>query len=438
MNIRYRNTKSPFLSHATESTYQKTVLSNGIKVVTEEIPYVRSVSVGLWVNVGSRDEDEKSNGISHFVEHMVFKGTKHFSSQQIARSMESVGGYLNAFTSKENTCFYARALDEHLPHAIEILSDLVQFPLFDATELEKEKYVVVEEIKNIEDDPDDVIHDYFDKRLFPKHSLGFPVIGTANTVSNIKRDDLSNHIKKYYTSQRFVIAVAGNLKHAEVVKLIEKHFQKPKFHNDTKKREQATKRMHTGSQSYEKPIQQAHVCLGTLGYGIKDRNRYPLLILNALLGEGMSSRLFQNIREKYGFAYTIYSFANYLSDTGNFGVYVGTDKKNVQRCLELIHKELDKLVSKPISRTELLRTKEQLKGNMMLSLENMSSRMMRLGSGELYFNDFIPLSEIVRKVDAVNVDQVQEVARKLFKRETFTTVIFNPAENTNAAKTLSN
>jgi predicted Zn-dependent peptidase len=301
--------------------------------------------------------------------------------------------------------------------------------LFDNKEIEKEKQVVIEEIKNIEDDPDDLIHDFFDKRIFPKHALGFPVIGTADNIKLMTRDDLFKHMQNYYIPQRMVISAAGNIKHSAVVKLVEKYFKTHPHRNGSLKREQAKKQLRAGVQAYERPITQAHVCLGTIGYGVKDRHRYPLLVLNTLLGEGMSSRLFQNIREKYGFAYTVYSFANSLSDIGNFGVYVGTDKNNVQNCIELIHKELDKLKSKPVGSAELNRTKEQLKGNMMLSLENMSSRMMRLGSGELYFGEFIPLSDIVKKIDAVNVEQVQEVANKLFHTEQFTTVIFNPAEN---------
>ena len=415
-------------SASLDTSYQKTILPNGITVVTEEIPYVLSISIGVWVNVGSRDESDTNNGISHFVEHMVFKGTKHFDAQGIAQSMESVGGYLNAFTSKEHTCFYARTLDKHIARAVEVLSDMVQFPLFDEKEMKKEKQVVIEEIKNIEDDPDDLIHDYFERSIYPKHSLGYPVIGTPENIEGMTKGKLFSHLQKFYTPEKMIVSAAGNLKHSELIKLVEKHFKTIQHRNGKSQRSQTSRQLKAGVQRYEKPITQAHVCLGTHGLGVKDKQRYPMLVLNTLLGEGMSSRLFQNIREKYGFAYTVYSFASFLSDAGSFGVYVGTDKNNVNNCIELIYKELNKLKLKPVSRDEIKRTKEQLKGSMMLSLENMSSRMLRLGSGELYFGKLIPLSDIVKKIDAVNVDQIQDVANKIFDTDKFATIIFNPAD----------
>jgi len=416
-------------SHTIEVVSNKTVLPNGIRIVTEEIPYVRSVSVGVWVNVGSRDESTKKNGISHFVEHMVFKGTQHYRMRQIAQSLESVGGYLNAFTTKENTCYYARVPDEHLPKAIGILSDLVLYARFDAKELDKEKQVVLEEIKNIEDDPDDLIHDHFDKNLFPKHSLGFPVIGTSESISELTQSDLFGHLRKHYVPGRMVVAVAGNLKHKTVVELVKRHFEIASTHGGRLQRAQASKHSYKKIEvRVEKPIAQAHICLGTIAYGVKSRRRYPLLVLNTLLGDGMSSRLFQNIREKYGFAYNIYSFSNFLSDTGNFGVYIGTDRKHIDNCIELIHKELNKLSAKPVSSSELKRTRTQIKGNMLLGLENMSSRMMRLGSGELYFGDCVPLSAIIERIDSVTAGDLLETASSLFDFDRFTTVVFKPSE----------
>ncbi len=417
----------PTNSHAaSQSIYKKTVLPNGIRIVTEQIPYVRSVSIGIWVNVGSRDESEQNNGITHFVEHMVFKGTKRFNIQQIARSLESVGGYLNAFTSKEHTCFYARTLDEYMPRAVDVLSDLVQYPLYNKAEMEKEKFVVLEELKNIEDDPDDLIHDYLDRRVYHKHPLGFPVIGKVENIKNFSTDDLVEYSRKHYIPNRIVVAGAGNLKHEEVVELIEKYFRANKLKSGNIKRTPATKTNHSKRETFDRPISQAHVCLGTIGYSVKSRQRYPLLVLNTLLGEGMSSRLFQNIREKYGFAYSVYSFANLMSDTGNFGAYIGTDKNNIENSIELIQKELEKLRTKPVGSAELKRTKAQLKGTMMLSLESMSSRMMRLGSGEMYLGEFIPYDEVLRKIDAVDVEAMLETAKHLFKPENFSTIIFQP------------
>jgi predicted Zn-dependent peptidase len=416
-------------SHSSiQSIYKKTVLPNGIRIVTEQIPYVRSVSIGVWVNVGSRDENERNNGITHFVEHMVFKGTKRYSTQQIARSLESVGGYLNAFTSKEHTCFYARTLDEYLPKAVDVLSDLVQHPLYNKSDMEKEKFVVLEELKNIEDDPDDLIHDYFDHSVYQKHPLGFPVIGKAENIKRFSKDDLFEYSREHYTPNRMVVAGAGNLKHEEVVDLVEKYFHASKSKSGDIKRERVPKRVHSKKEIFERPISQAHVCLGTIGYSIKSRHRYPLLVLNTLLGEGMSSRLFQNIREKYGFAYNVYSFANLMSDTGNFGAYIGTDNNNIDNSINLILKELEKLKTKPVGNAELKRTKAQLKGTMMLSLESMSSRMMRLGSGEMYLGDFVPLNAILKKIEAVSPDEILETANHLFRMDNFSTVIFKPAE----------
>ncbi len=410
-----------------QSRYQKTVLPNGLRVVTEEIRYVRSISIGAWINVGSRDETPKNNGISHFAEHMVFKGTERFSCPAIARSLEQYGGYLNAFTTKEHTCFYARILDDHLKDAIDVISDLIQRPVLSGREIEKEKKVILEELKNIEDDPDDLIHDYFDHNIFRKHPLGLSIIGRAETIQRIRRQDLLAYLRYHYVPSRMVIAAAGNLRHDQLVELVEKYFGKMRAVKTSLVRSSGPHNLSPKEETFERPITQAHVCLGTLGYSVKHRSRYPFLMLNTVLGEGMSSRLFQNIREKYGFAYAVYSFANLMSDTGNFGVYIATDDSNIRRSIDLIYRELEKLKGRGVSPAELKRTKAQLKGSMMLSLESMSSRMMRLGSSEFYFGRSLPLNEIVASIDAVKADEIQAVAHRLFKFENFSTVIFKPA-----------
>jgi predicted Zn-dependent peptidase len=409
------------------SSYKKTVLSNGLRVVSEEIPHVRSVSIGIWVDVGSRDEQESNNGISHFIEHMVFKGTENRSVREIARSIESVGGYINAFTGKEHTCFYARALDEYSELALDVLSDLVLHPTFPEKDLEREKGVVIEELKNAEDDPDDIIHDYFDKTLFGSHPLGFPVIGTEPNLRSLKQADLRSHLRHRYIGGKMVLAAAGNIKHDKVVSLAEKYLAgaSPRPVNSlpdrvkprTNKRER---------HEFAKPIQQAHVCLGRQAYSIRSRQRYPLLVLNTLLGDGMSSRLFQNIRERYGFAYTVYSYATMMSDAGVFGAYIGTDRQHIDASIELIMKELGKLKTKPVSHAELNRTKAQLKGSMMLSLESIPNRMMRLGSSELYFNLVNPIDSILRQIDAVTQDDILAVAHELFIEDELSTVVFQP------------
>ncbi|MDE3056703.1 MAG: insulinase family protein [Bacteroidota bacterium] len=420
---------SPTARKAPVSSYKKTTLHNGIRIVSEEISHVKSVTIGVWIDTGSRNENDVTNGISHFLEHMVFKGTQHRSTQAIARSLESVGGYMNAFTSKEHTCFYARVLDAHAGKAVDVLSDLVQYPIFPEKEIEKEKQVVLEEIKNVEDDPDDLIHDVFEENIYAPSALKYPVIGTAKNVSSFTREALLRYVKTHYANNRIVVAAAGNISHDKLVDLVEKYFTLRGLPNGTIRRPHGThRRREVGTVEISKPIQQAHVCSGTVAFSIHSKHRYPSLVLNTLLGDGMSSRLFQNIREKYGYAYSVYSFLNMLNDTGSFGVYVGTDKKHIAHSLDLVHEELLKLKKKSVSSAELKRTKEQLKGSMLLGLESTSNRMMRLGSGELYFGEFTTLDEITRHIDAVTAEEVSGVAKLLFREEQFSTIIFSPEE----------
>jgi predicted Zn-dependent peptidase len=416
-------------SPKTESTYQKTTLPNGVRVITEAIPHVRSLSLGLWIETGSRDESPAKNGISHFIEHMVFKGTKKRSIKEIAQSIESVGGYLNAFTSKEHTCYYARVLDEHLELATDVLSDIVLSPTFPEKEITKEKNVVLEELKQAEDDPDDIIHDYFEKAIFKTHPLGMPVIGTTESISSFSRKDLIQYKSEQYTAGNLVVAGAGNIRHETVVELASRYLKNiPQFakENKAKKFSMAIEEPNYVLSEYYKPIQQAHICLGTIGCSVKSEDRFPMQVLNTLMGDGMSSRLFQNIREKYGFAYAVYSFNNMMEETGSAGVYVGTDGLHVQKCIDLVWKELKSLRKHGITKQELIRTKAQLKGSLMLGMENIPNRMIRLGSSELYFGDLITLDTIIKKIDAVKNDEVQEIAERLFVEDRFATVIFHP------------
>jgi len=409
--------------------YRKTVLDNGIRIVSEKIPHVRSISMGIWADVGSRDEDANQNGISHFLEHMVFKGTKTRSVRDIAQSLESLGGYLNAFTTKEQTCFYARVLDSNVREAMDVLSDLILNPTFKKEELEKEKLVVIEELRYSMDDPEDSIHDYFEKALFPHHSLGYPIIGTEDNLRRFRRDDLRSHVAMHYHSSRIVVAAAGNIEHEDLVGLVRRHFRSLKLNGAaTHKRSPSPGYRRKSSRvEHSMPIKQAHVCLGKVAYGIRHRDRYPLLMLNAVLGEGMSSRLYQSIREKRGLAYSVYSFVSMLSDTGVFGTYIGTDKKNIDESIDLVYAELEKATKKLVSKAELDRTKSQIKGTMMLGLENTSGRMIRLGSGELYFESHVSLDSILKKIDAVTPDGIARVAKDLFREDTFTTVVIRPA-----------
>jgi len=407
------------------SAFSKTTLSNGVRVLTESIPSVRSISVGVWIYTGSRDERPEESGISHFIEHMVFKGTAKRRMHHIAQRLESVGGYLNAFTTKEYTCYYARALDEHLERAIDLVCDLILHPEFPQKELDKEKDVVVEEMKMYEDTPDEYVFDCFEGVLFKNHPLGRPIIGFEDTVRSFSRDQLLSYMDEHYTPDRIVLAVAGNARHEDVVRIAEKVFS-------TSTR---VPRMHVRMpiDGYEpeqilvkKPIQQAHLVLGTRGFPVQDPKRTSLTVLNTLLGGGMSSRLNQNIREKYGFCYSIYSFVNMHSDTGDFGVYMGTDASRIDRSKKLIFKELDKLRTELVSERVLNQTKNQVKGSLMLGLESMSNRMMRLGRQELYFGRYFTLDEIIADVDAVTPEDIRSIAEELFQPEQFSSAILLP------------
>jgi predicted Zn-dependent peptidase len=420
---------SPLIHRQVENAhYRKTTLDNGIRVVSETISHVRSVSLGVWADVGSRDEDAPRNGISHFLEHMVFKGTRNRNVREIAQSLESLGGYLNAFTTKEQTCYYARVLDSNIREALDVLSDLMLNATFERREMEKEKLVVIEELKNAEDDPEDIIHDYFEKALFPRHTLGNPVIGTEANVRGFRREDLREHVHAHYRPSRIVIAAAGNVDHDALVRLVKRYFGRLRGHDTRRSRQPVA--LGPGAKTFKefpRPITQAHICLGTLCFSIQHPHRFPLMVTNTLLGEGMSSRLYQTIREKHGLAYSVYSFVSLLSDTGVFGTYLGTDKKNISSSMDLVFHELEKLKKRPVSSAELQRTKSQIKGTLMLGLENMSGRMTRLGSAELYLESYISLDTILKKVDAVTTDDILRVANEVFNQDHFSTVVIRPS-----------
>lgn len=411
------------------SNYNKTVLENGIKIVSESIPHVKSISIGVWVDVGSRDENELNNGITHFIEHMVFKGTKKRNTREIAEFVENIGGYLNAFTTKENTCFYVRILSEHLKEGVEILSDIVQNPVFDKKEIEKEKGVVFEEIKDIEDDLEEYIGDLLEYHIYYPHPLGFPIIGTRETVSKFTREKLFEHLREFYNPTNIVISAAGNLVHDKLVEYVSKFFNltnRNGFYHMRKKPEKVS----AVNYVIEKPASQSHVCIGTATYGAKDSKRDHLFLLNTLLGDGMSSRLFQNIREKYGFVYSIYSFYTMFKDSGIFGVYFACDKKNVSKAIDLVWKEFNLIVKNGIDPDELKRAKAQVKSSLLIGLESMSNRMQRLAQIELVYDGvYSDIGDIIRRIEKISPDEVQEIASEILNEERFTTIIINPAKN---------
>lgn len=411
------------------SSYNKTILDSGIRVVSESIPYIKSLSLGVWVDVGSRDESDLDNGITHFIEHMVFKGTQRRSAREIAEFVEDIGGYLNAFTTKENTCFYVRVLSEHLKEGVEILADIVQNPRFDKREIEKEKRVVFEEIKDVEDDFEDYIGDLLEYQIYHPHPLGLPIIGTRETVSRFTKEKLFEHLHKFYNPNNIVISAAGNLTHEKLVEYVDKFFTSRGGDGLHRVREKPGE-VRALSYVVEKPSSQSHVCIGTATFGAVDEKRDHLILLNTILGDGMSSRLFQNVRERYGLAYSIYSFYTMFKDSGVFGVYFACDRKNIERTIDLVWKEFNSIAKNGVSVDELNRAKAQFKSSILIGLESMSNRMQRLAQIELvYDGNYSDVDEIIKRVESIAPEEIQEVAGEILKREKFTTVILNSSKN---------
>lgn len=381
--------------------------------------------MGIWIEAGSRDEKPGEEGICHFIEHMVFKGTERRKMHQIANRMESVGGYLNAFTTKEYTCFYARALDEHLDRALDTISDLIQSPSFPVKELEKEKDVVVEEMRMYEDSPEDFAFDLLEDRLYPKHAMGRPIIGNEASVRSFTRDQLLSFVDTHFTPGRIVVTVTGNVDHGKLVNRVERTFKQFARADQMHSRDPINGYA-PSSVTMKKPIHQAHLLLGSRTFGAHDDNRIALSVLNTYLGGGMSSVLNQNIRERYGYCYNIYSFANLHSDTGDFGIYMGTDPNRVESGKRLIFKELAKVVHTKLSPRKMQSVRNQVKGSIMLSLESMDSRMMRLGRQEVYYRQYRTLDEVLDRVDRITAEQLQNLAAELFVADNYSSVELIP------------
>ncbi|MBW1679032.1 MAG: insulinase family protein, partial [Deltaproteobacteria bacterium] len=369
---------------------RKTTLNNGIRVVTEQIPHVQSISIGIWVKTGSRDEPKEENGISHFIEHMLFKGTKRRTALEIAREIDAVGGVLNASTSREITSFYAKVLDRDFDLAIDLLSDIFLNSIFSSQEIKREREVIYQEIKMVEDTPDEYILDLFNQHFFSGHPLGHPILGNYQTIGQITKPRITEFFRTYYLHPfRIVVSVAGRLNHDRVVEKIESTLGqiKPKEEDRILDTPQPISNTHI----FSKPLEQVHICMGTKGISHTHPFRYAGYILNVLLGGSMSSRLFQEVREKHGLAYSIFSYLSSYSDTGIFSIYAGTTRDKLKKVIELIINELRKFKENPLGKQELKKAKEQLKGNILLSYESTDNRMSRLASGELYFGKFIPV-----------------------------------------------
>lgn len=386
-------------------------LKNGIRIVAEQIPYVRSIALGIWIGAGSERESKPINGISHFMEHMLFKGTTTRTARQIAEGFDQFGGQVNAFTSKELTCYYAKVLDQHFEMSLDLLSDMFLHSAFDEQEMEKEKKVVLEEIAMVEDTPDDLIHDLLSEISFSTHSLGYPVIGTMDNVSSFTREQLLTYQKQYYNPHNVVIALAGNLPD-DFIQQVEKYFA---HHHGEKIAQDSTVPIFTPQEiSKQKTTEQSHLCIGFQGLSVKDAQIYPLILLNNILGGNMSSRLFQEVREARGLAYSVYSYHSSHRQNGLFVIYAGTKHGQEQEVCNVIADVLHQVADHGVLEFELKKAQEQLKGSMMLGLESTNNRMSRLGRNELLLQKHQTLDEIIEKVERVTLHSVNRLAKQIF------------------------
>ena len=395
---------------------RRQVLPNGLTIITEQMSHIRSASIGVWLQTGSRDEDPEWNGISHFIEHMVFKGTKHRTAEEIARQVDSIGGNMDAFTAKECICFNVKVLDEHIPTAMDILSDLVLNPVFDIADIARERGVILEEIKMDEDNPDYLVHEIFTQNFWKDHPLGKPILGTKETVKRFERQPVLEAYTHRFAPGNIIVSAAGNLDHDRFVELATRNFEHMKplkngFHSS------APKIVSRIILRNKKALEQVQLCVGVPAHPIAHEKRHAGYVLNTLLGGGMSSRLFQNIRERQGLAYSIYSDLNPYRDTGCLAVYAGTSLASASKVVQSVVSEFHKLKTEPVPEEELSRSKAQLKGSLMLSLESSTARMSNLARQEMYFDRFYDLDELIQRIESVTAEDLTNLANEFFRTE---------------------
>jgi predicted Zn-dependent peptidase len=398
------------------SNISRTALPNGLTIITEEMQHIRSISIGIWVKSGSRDEDPQWNGISHFVEHMVFKGTKSRTAEDIARQVDSIGGNMDAFTAKECICFNVKVLDEHLPIAMDVLSDLVLNPIFDVKDIGRERGVILEEIKMDEDNPDYLVHEIFTQNFWKDHPLGKPILGTKDTVKRFEQPILFNYYGERFNPGNLVVCAAGHVDHKQFAALVSEKFQhlKPRPNGYHTAPPKINPRIIMRN---KKALEQVQICVGTPAYPLAHPKRYGSYILNTVLGGGMSSRLFQNVRERQGLVYAIYSDLNPYRDTGCLSIYAGTSRESAPKVVQSIVAELRRLKNDPVPEDELRRAKDQLKGSLMLSLESSTARMSNLARQEIYFEHFFGLDELIERIEAVTEEDLRATAEEFFRQE---------------------
>jgi len=405
--------------------FTKRALDNDIPVVMEQLKNFRSVILGIWVKVGSRHETPDKNGISHFLEHMFFKGTKKRTATDISFHIDSLGGDLNAFTSRENTAFYVKVLDEYIDKGVELLTDIFLHSLYQEEEIEKEKGVIKEEIKLVEDTPDEYIHDLFSRTIWGETELGQPVLGKRETIKTFTRDDLLNHVRKYYGTSDTVVACAGNFEPDHVINLLNHYLGN--LRRGSEPQSFSAPSFRSAIEVYPKDLSETHICCGYEGLSFASPERYAIAILNSIVGSSVSSRLFQEIREKKGYAYSIYSFVSSYQDTGFWAVYAGTGRKRAVSVTELIIKEMQGLYN-TISNTELRRAKDQLKGNIILGLESTSNRMQSIARQEIYYGRYFTQKEIMREIEAVSLSHVKDLACRLINEGKMSMAVLGPVK----------
>ncbi len=404
--------------------FQKTVLKNGMRIVTEKIPYVHSVSTGIWVNVGSRDEQENERGITHLIEHMLFKGTERRSALDIAKELDSVGGFANAFTSKEHVCFHAKVLDTHLPLVVDVLTDIFLNSSFDPQEIGREQQVILQEIRMIEDTPDEFVHILFQESYWRSNPLGLPIYGSVETVEKADHEGIRGYLARMFHPSRIVIAAAGNLEHDRFVDLLAPSMEV--LNHSPHPRDRQTPRENPEIRIISKDLEQVHLSLGMPGTSQADEKRFACHLLNVIFGNSMSSRLFQEVREKRGLAYSVYSFHNSHEDTGLFGVYAGVSPENVEETLRVVRDQLGHLAAERISDAEVAAAKEYLKGSMYLNAESTDSRMNRLAKNEFLFGRDVPFEEVEARINAVTPDAIQDWFQGIYDPSRCGLVLFGP------------
>ena len=405
--------------------YHKTVLKNGVKILSERMDHFRSVSLGVWVGVGSRDELEEENGISHFIEHMIFKGTQSRSNLQIAKELDAIGGFSNAFTGKEHTCFYGKALNKDFPRLADILSDIFLNSVFDPQDMDRERQVILQEINMMEDTPDDHIHVLFNDFFWRDHPLGMCVLGTDETVSTIGKEVVLDYIDRFYTPNRILLAASGDIDHDALVACFEPLFEPLSSNSEGPSR--AVPQVNVGVSCHWKDLEQVHICLAGKAPNLSSELRFAGAVFNTILGGNMSSRLFQEVREKRGLAYSVYSFLSSYSDAGLFGVYAATDPSEVNHALKVVNAEIKKIRGGELPEIELDAAKEHLIGSILLGSENTDASMMRLAKNEYVFGEYVSHDEVVAKLKKVTIDEVVAVLEETFGNDEISLVTLGPA-----------